>query len=367
MKSAVGPMNYEAVGFRVSVPAAPGCHGHVIARPHSQVMKTHTLSCLALAAALLSAVPASAQIDLSAYRRVAIHDLPVATSGANLLAREASAVTYNWDSDTLFVVGDGGTSIVEVSLTGQLIGSMALTGFTSQSVGDPEGLTYAGGGNFVMSLERARKAAQFSYSAGGTLATTQTRQVALGTPIGNIGNEGISYDPLTGGYIVVKQEGPLGIFQTNIDFDALSASNGSAATANPVNLFDPALMGLSMLSDVQALSTAATFAGSDAGHLLVLSKNDGRLIEVDREGRVFGSLSLGLAPGSTAAETADLGHEGVTIDRLGRIYIVNEEGGGNSNAPQLWVYAPVPEASTWAMFAGGLALLVSTLRRRRAA
>ena len=91
-------------------------------------------------------------------------------------------------------------------------------------MGDPEGLTYAGGGNFVMSLERARKAAQFSYSAGGTLAATQTRQVALGTPIGNIGNEGISYDPLTGGYIVVKQEGPLGIFQTNIDFDALSAS-----------------------------------------------------------------------------------------------------------------------------------------------
>src|SRR5262245_41755536 len=69
-------------------------------------------------------------VDLSTYVRVGRFDLPEPTRTAapanNLLAQEASAVTYNWDTDTLFVVGDGGTSVVQVSKTGQLIDSMTL-------------------------------------------------------------------------------------------------------------------------------------------------------------------------------------------------------------------------------------------------
>ena len=64
-------------------------------------------------------------MDLSNYVRVGRYDLPEPTRTTppanSLLAQEASAVTYNWDTDTLFVLGDGGTSIVEVSKTGQLI------------------------------------------------------------------------------------------------------------------------------------------------------------------------------------------------------------------------------------------------------
>src|SRR5262249_34723830 len=33
-------------------------------------------------------------------------------------------------------------------------------------------------------------------------------------------------------------------------------------------------------------------------------------------------------------------HEGVTMDRDGNLYIVSENGGGDSDHPQLWVYAP---------------------------
>jgi hypothetical protein len=44
----------------------------------------------------------------------------------SLLAQEASAVTYNWDTNTLSVVGDGGTSVVQVTKSGQLIDSMTL-------------------------------------------------------------------------------------------------------------------------------------------------------------------------------------------------------------------------------------------------
>ena len=64
-------------------------------------------------------------IDLSIYQLVGRYDLPEPTRTAapanNLLAQEVSAVTYNADTDTLFVLGDGGTAIVRVSKTGALI------------------------------------------------------------------------------------------------------------------------------------------------------------------------------------------------------------------------------------------------------
>src|ERR1700742_4501675 len=100
-------------------------------------------------------------VDLSTYVLVGRSDLPEPTRTAappnSLLAQEVSAVTYNWDTNTLFVVGDGGTSIVQVTKTGQLIDSMTLApGASPQGTDfyDTEGLTYIGGGKFVMTEER---------------------------------------------------------------------------------------------------------------------------------------------------------------------------------------------------------------------
>ena len=67
-------------------------------------------------------------VDLSKYVRVGRFDLPEPTRTPpptnSLLAQEASGVTYDWDTDTLFVVGDGGTSVVQVTTTGALLDSM---------------------------------------------------------------------------------------------------------------------------------------------------------------------------------------------------------------------------------------------------
>ena len=69
-------------------------------------------------------MPLPTTVDLSTYVLVAQYNLPEPTRTAapanSLLAQEVSAVTYNWDTNTLFVVGDGGTSIVQVTLTGQV-------------------------------------------------------------------------------------------------------------------------------------------------------------------------------------------------------------------------------------------------------
>ena len=88
--------------------------------------------------------------DLSNYTLSGRYSLPVGT-GANLLAEEASVVTYNKDTDTLFVVGDGGTSVTQVSKTGVLIDSMTLAADPTKVACcqgtyfyDPEGIAYIG-------------------------------------------------------------------------------------------------------------------------------------------------------------------------------------------------------------------------------
>lgn len=313
-----------------------------------------TVAAIGLACAAWT-LPAHAALDLSTYTRIGAYDLPVG-NGSNQLAREASAVTWNWDTNSLFVIGDEGTALVELSLTGQLLGSMQLTGY-----GDPEGLAYVGNGQFVIAEERTRVASKLGYSAGTTFAYASAQNVKLGTTIGNIGHEGLTYDAAQGDFIFVKEKQPLGIFQTRIDFANGTASNGSPTTVMPTNLFNPAVLGLLDIADVASLSTISALAGTAAaGNLLVLSEESGKVLEVDRSGTILGSLDVGI-PAQ---------HEGITVDRNGNIYIVSELGGGNIDRPQLWVFAaptaPVPEPESWAMMVAGLAGVAAFARRRRA-
>ncbi|MGE3621867.1 MAG: lamin tail domain-containing protein [Acidimicrobiia bacterium] len=280
--------------------------------------------------------------DLSDYSIVGRHPLPThfdtpAPAGSEL-ATEVSAITYDWDTDTLFVVGDEGTSVVQVSKTGQLIDSMTLVGFE-----DTEGISYLGDGRFVVAEERLRNVVLFTYEGGGVLDRADAQAVKLGTTIGNIGLEGISYDPLTTdatglGFIGVKESGPLGIFQTNVDFAAGTATNGGPDVENPTNLFDPALIGTTDLSDVFPLSLLPDLEGGQSENLLVISQESGRIVNVDRSGAIANQLDIvdAGAPLSVPAQTM----EGVTVDRDGTMYTTSEGGGGDATRPQLLVWAP---------------------------
>jgi uncharacterized protein YjiK len=301
---------------------------------------------ISLPAGMSAGAPAVTGVDLSKYVRVGRFDLPEPTKtpapANSLLAQEASSVTYDWDTDTLFVVGDGGTSVVQVTKTGQLIDSMTLPpGSSPQGTEfyDTEGLTYIGSGRFVMTEERDRQVVRFTYVPGGTLTRAAAQTVKLGTTIGNIGLEGVANDPVTGGFILVKEKQPQSIFQTNIDWAAGTATNGSPTTENSVNLFDPALVGTADFSDVFALANVSTLTGPDTSHLLVISQESGKIVNVDRSGIVSSSLAIQADPGNPLS-VADQTHEGVTMDNAGTIYTVSEDGGGDINHPQLWVYKP---------------------------
>ena len=289
--------------------------------------------------------PGDGGIDLTEYGLVGRyplpthHDTPSPPPGSEL-ATEVSSITYNGDTGTLFVVGDEGTSIVQVSTTGQLIDSMTLA---SGQFEDTEGLSYLGGGEFVLAEERLRQVVRFTYEGGGTLEDSETQAVKIGTTVGNIGLEGISYDPLTDdgtdlGFIGVKESGPQGLFQTTIDFGAGTASNGSPSTENPTNLFDPALVGTGDLSDVFPLSLLPDLEGGESENLLVISQESGRIVNVDRSGAIASQLDIvdEGAPLPVPAQTM----EGVTVDDDLVMYTTSEGGGGDSSHPQLLVWAP---------------------------
>jgi uncharacterized protein YjiK/methionine-rich copper-binding protein CopC len=277
--------------------------------------------------------------DLANYSLTGRYALPADPLAAEKLAHEASGITFNKDTNTLFVVGDGGTSVTQVTRQGLLIDSMALAAGSSPQgtfFYDTEGIAYLGGGKFAMVEERDRELNEFTYAAGTTLGgSSGVRTVKLGTTIGNIGIEGISYDPLTSGFLAVKEATPVGIFQTTVDFAAGTASNGSATTENSTNLFSPALTGLTSVNDIYALSNVVAATAPDAAHFLLLSAADGKLLKMDRAGNILSTLTVG----SVAK------NEGVTMDAQGNIYVVGEEGGGSLDKPELLVYAPTASAS----------------------
>lgn len=305
---------------------------------------------IGLAAPHAKADTAITGVDLSKYALVGRYNLPEPTRTQappnSLLTQEASSVTYDWDTGTLFVVGDGGTSVVQVSKTGQLIDSMTLTpGDSPQGTTfyDTEAITYVGGGEFALGEERYRQLDLFTYVPGGVLTEGDVQTVKLGTTIGNIGIEGVSYDPQAStpdspGFIYVKEKQPEGICQTNVDWADGTATNGSPTTDECANLFDPSLVGTNDFSDVFALSNLPNLTGPDSSHLLIISQESGQIVNVDRSGNVESRLDIE-DPGSPIS-VADETHEGVTMDRDGNIYTVSEDGGGDVNHPQLWVYAP---------------------------
>lgn len=352
-------------------------------------MKLHYLVAAIAAAASLSAHAANS-INLGNYSVSGIYALDIlnGTTGG-ISGLEASAVAYARDRidpntgklGTLFFVGDEGTGVVEISLTGQTIGNnlfdWAGTGSTKH---DTEGLTYMGGGMLVVGEERLQDAYLFNYTANSTVTLANSFVSTGSDNVGNDGMEGISYDPRNGSFVTIKQDKPEDIRAGTLTFaaaagglpnslpkDGISPLGGGTSTM--MQLFDPTLMGLTTLSDVQTLSPVDALAGTAAAdNLLVLSLGSRKLVEVDRSGTVLSSFDLSSILNSVGGDFNAI--EGVTVDQNGTIYLVAEQlqGAGaplNAQSQLIVLTAPVPEPETYAMMVAGLGLVGLAVRCRK--
>lgn len=267
---------------------------------------------------------------------------------------EASAVTYARDRGTLFFVGDEGTGVVEISRTGAAVGSMAFNwAGTGSTNNDAEGLTYVGGGVLVVGEERLYDAFRFTYAAGGTATLASSFASISNVVVGNNGMEGISYDPRDGSFVAVKQQSPQDILAGMLTF-----AGGAGGTSTMTQLFNPALMGVTSLSDVQTLSPVDALTGTAAAdNLLVLSLASNMLLEVNRAGVIKSSFNL--------AGLTTQAIEGVTVDENGAIYLVAEDSGTGNSRLFVLTAAPVPEPETWGMMLAGLGVIGMMVRRRK--
>jgi uncharacterized protein YjiK len=312
------------------------------------------LKSLLAAAACMATVGAQAtgSIQLGSY--VPAGDYAIPALGE--LGLEISAVTYARDRGTLFVVGDEGLGVIELSRTGGFIGSMSFdwTG-TGSTHNDAEGLTYLGGSTLVVVDERPQMAYRFTYAAGGSvLLNSQPRVATTGSAVsvGNAGTEGISVDPRDGSFFTVKQDNPARLLGGMLSF----AVGGGTSTMTALFEGATSLFGLASLSDVQTLGGVDALAGhAAADNLLILSLDSRRLIEIDRAGNILSSIDL------SGLTTQAL--EGVTIDELGTIYLVAEDSGTPNS--RLFVLTPVPEPGTYALLLSGLLALGWAARHRR--
>lgn len=320
---------------------------------------TPLLRLLALSSALLCGVghvQAATSLDLSRYAVTGSYALD--TLGG--MGLEASAITYARDRGSLFFVGDEGLGVVEISRTGQTLGSMAFNwAGTGSTHSDAEGLTYLGGGQLVVVDERPQIAYRFGFSNGGTAALSSQPWAAITgstASVGNVGTEGISYDPRDGSFFSVKQDDPAVLRQSTLTF----AAGGGTATTTELFSGSSSLFGLNSLSDVQTLAGVDPLAGTlAADHLLVLSLASKKLVEIDRSGNLVSSFDLS---GVTSQAI-----EGVTIDELGTIYLAAEDSGTGASRLFVLSASPVPEPESWALLTGGLALIGWRARRRQPA
>ena len=93
------------------------------------------------------------------------------------------------------------------------------------------------------------------------------------------------------------------------------------------------------IADVFALSNIPSMSGPNSGRLLVLSHESAKIVNVDRSGSISSTLTIVSDPGNPLSVVAQQ-HEGLTMDQNGVLYVVSENGGGDFDHPQLWVYAP---------------------------
>lgn len=331
---------------------------------------------LTLIAACACSISAHAQssLNLANYSVTGTYTLDRFNGvSGGLSGLEASAVTYARDRTdpftgklgTLFFVGDEGTGVIEISRTGQTISSMTFSGGsnlgwpTTSTNRDSEGLTYLGSGVLVVAEERLQDAFSFNYVAGGSVNLANASFVSIGGNAGNNGLEGISYDPRgAGSFVSIKQQSPQDILAGTLTF-----ATGAGGTSGMVNLFNPSLMGVTTLSDIQTLSPIDGLTGTAAAdNLLVLSLGSKKLLEVTRSGQTLSFIDLSNISPKNAIE-------GVTVDEKGIIYLVAEQdqtvGASSDAASLLIVMAPVPEPEAYIMMLAGLGCVGVYQRRKK--
>lgn len=253
-----------------------------------------------------SGIPADAPgaLRLSEYR-VTIEARPLAGLEGN-----ASALTYDGETDTLFTTTNAPPQIVELSREGKILRRVPVAG-----VEDLEGISSMGGRLFVLVDEREQQIHYRVRLEADARRVDVTGAPRLGLRVlenGNLGFEGVTWDETRRRLFVAKEKTPR-VFE----IDGLADLTEGQSVNLQIREWQPKQPFWRFLRDLSSLSYR-----EKTGHILLLSDESKMLAEYDEKDDLVGLMPLwrgfhGLSAGVPQAE-------GVTIGRDGAIYLISE-------------------------------------------
>lgn len=219
----------------------------------------------------------------------------------------ASGLTYNKDTDTLFAVINNPEQLVELDKAGHTLRTIPLKGFE-----DTEGIAYVGNNQFVI-LEKRRCNIVLVDLSGNPSVLHRQHQRSLSLPqaagLENHGFEGITVDIAHDRLFVVSEKKPIQIWQIDgFINNALSLSIQQPQALNTNTYGNEDLSGV--------------FFDNHYKNLLLLSDDSKQLTEVSLDGASGSRLSFkGHDSGLAEAMSQP---EGVTMDNDGTLYVLSE-------------------------------------------
>ncbi|MBX9756817.1 MAG: SdiA-regulated domain-containing protein [Pseudomonadaceae bacterium] len=236
--------------------------------------------------------------------RVEIEAQPIAGLADNL-----SALTFDPDRRSLFAVTNKQAELLELSLDGQILRRIPLTGF-----GDAEAVEYISPGIYVISDEHQQRLFKVHVDARTRwLDAADSEQLSLSVGEGgNNGFEGLAYDSVGRRLFVAKERKPLRILQV-LGFPSQDEGQPFAVQVQGDAVRDQRLF----VSDLSSL-----MFDQGSGHLLLLSDESRLVLELDQTGKPISSLSL--LAGMHGLKRSVPQAEGLAMDDQGDLYIVSE-------------------------------------------
>lgn len=217
---------------------------------------------------------------------------------------DGSGITYNWDTKTFFVILNGPAVVLELDVGLKTKRVIKLAGFD-----DTEAITWIGGTSYAIVEERRFTICLIEIDdKTERVEYDKAVKAVAGKPAGNVGLEGVAYDPTARTFYMVKEKDPRAICKMTRQ----GVENGGKAEA--VWDIEARSLGMKDLSDLHY--------NIASGSLLILSDESQCVVETTKDGRELGRLSL--AEGSAGLAKGIVQPEGVTIDDKGVLYVVSE-------------------------------------------
>ncbi len=222
------------------------------------------------------------------------------------IKKNASGIAYNPDTKSFFVVTNKPKRVYEITGTNKNLREIMLSGFS-----DTEGIAYLGGGKYAIVEEKRRTVCIVSIGKDTKKVKRSRGKLVLIDPkdAGNMGLEGVAYDPVTKYFYLAKEKDPKKVYKISRE----NVEKGKAEITNPWDAEKDALK----LRDISDL-----YWHAPSGHLLVLSHESACLVECTPDGKEISRLSL--SAGSAGLKAAIPQAEGVTVDSAGTLYICSE-------------------------------------------